>query len=219
MIVYGTPLSPFVRKVHLVAAEKGISVETVRADMRNPSPEFLEASPFRKIPAMRDGNFTLVDSSAIAAYLEARHPEPALFPAEPEARGRAVWFEEFADTILGPPGARMMFNRFVAPRLLGRPGDEEAAQRGTAELQPLLDWFETQTPAQGFLVGPFSIADIAVASVIRTFAYEEESAFLEARPAARAWYARVCERPAWRKVAVAEDEIARRLLGQGGPSA
>lgn len=47
MEVFGFPLSPFLRKVHVVAAEKGIAVEMVVSDPRNPDPDFPAASPFR----------------------------------------------------------------------------------------------------------------------------------------------------------------------------
>lgn len=126
MKVFGLPLSPFVRKVHIAAAEKGIAIETVPVDPRNPSPEFLAASPFRKIPALQDGDFLLADSTAILTYFEAMQPAPALLPAEPRARAKAIWFEEVADTILQPSAVKIVFNRFVAPKVLGRPGDEES---------------------------------------------------------------------------------------------
>ena len=207
MQVYGFPLSPFVRKVLLVAAYKGIAVESVISRPGAPSPEFLEASPFRKIPALRDGDFTLADSTAIATYMDALHPEPAIFPAEARARGKAIWFEEFADTIIVPAGAKIVFNRFVAPRVLGRPGDEAAAEQGMAEIAPILDYLEGAVPAEGWLTGDtFSIGDIAVASVLRTIAYAMPSPDPDRHPATAAWFARVSEQPCWR--AVAEREAA-----------
>ena len=72
MILYGSSLSPFVRKVLAFAAEKGIALDLQPTGFPNPTPEFLEASPFRKMPALRDGDYLLADSSAIVHYLEAR---------------------------------------------------------------------------------------------------------------------------------------------------
>jgi glutathione S-transferase len=124
MIIYGSTMSPFVRKVVACAVEKGVEFELEPVIFRSPRPEFLEASPFRRMPALRDGSFTLPDSSAIIHYLEAKHPEPAMIPADPELRGKTIWYEEFADTILVSCGAKIFFNLIVAPRFLGRPGDE-----------------------------------------------------------------------------------------------
>ena len=55
MILYGSSLSPYVRKVLAFAGEKGIELELEPTGFPNHSIEFLEASPFRKMPALRDG--------------------------------------------------------------------------------------------------------------------------------------------------------------------
>ncbi len=211
MKVFGFMLSPFVRKVHLVAAEKGIAVEMAPANMRNPSPEFAAASPFRKIPALQDGDYTLADSTAIVTYLDALQPEPPLFPADARARGKAIWWEEYADTILTPTGAKILFNRFVAPKIVGIPGDEAVAAQGDIEIQPLIAHLESQVPDEGWLVGEFSIADIAIASVLRSLAYAEWQVDPQHSPRAAAWYARMCQRPAWQSVATLEDAHSKAM--------
>lgn len=166
MIIYGASMSPYVRKVIAFAAEKGVGFELKVVGLGEADPDFLAASPFRKMPAMRDGDFTLADSSAIVTYIEAKHPEPALIPAEPRARARTIWYEEFADTIMQPAGAKLFFNRIVAPRFLGREGDLPAADKAEAEdLPPVLDYLEGQVPDDLHLVGgALTLADIAVAS-------------------------------------------------------
>lgn len=166
MLVYGSSISPFVRKVLAFGAEKGIALELKQVGLGARDPEFLEASPFGKIPGFRDGDFTLSDSTAIVTYLEAKHPDPGLIPTAAKARGRTVWYDEFADTILTAAGGAIFFNRVVAPRFLGREGDEAAAAKAEAEqLPPALDYIESVLPASGFLVEDrLTLADIAVAS-------------------------------------------------------
>jgi glutathione S-transferase len=176
MIVYGSSLSPYVRKVLAFAAEKGIELELKPTGdgPGQPGPEFLAASPLRKMPALRDGDFTLADSSAIVHYLEARQPEPALIPADPELRGKTIWFDEYADTILTSCGAKMFFNRIVSPIFLKRPGDMEAADKAEREeFPPILDYLESVAPEHGgFLVGDsLTLADIAVASPFANFGH------------------------------------------------
>lgn len=174
MILYGSSLSPFVRKVLAFAGEKGIELELrpTGGAPGQPSDEFLEASPLRKMPALRDGDFTLGDSSAIIHYLEGKHPDPALIPADPKQRGTAIWYEEYSDTVLTSCGAKMFYNRVVLPRFMGKPGDEEAAATAERdELPPLLDYLESVVPdAGGFLVGDrITLADVAVASPFANF--------------------------------------------------
>jgi glutathione S-transferase len=176
MILYGSSLSPFVRKTLAYAGEKGIEFELKRTGSApgQHSEEFLEASPLRKMPALRDGDYTLADSSAIIQYLEAKFPEPELIPADPRMRGRTIWFEEFADLSLGTCGGKMFFNRVVLPRFLGTPGDEDVALNAERqELPPLLDYLERTVPEPGeFLVGGrITLADIAIATQFANFAH------------------------------------------------
>jgi glutathione S-transferase len=165
MKLYGSSLSPYVRKVMMFAAAKGIDLELQPIALGAADPEFREASPFGKMPGFRDGDFTICDSSAIVTYIEAKYPEPPLFPAEPKERARAVWFDEFADTIFMEAGRKVFFNRIVLP-LMRRDGDLAAADHAaTEELPRLYTYLEGVVPADGWLVGDkMTIADIAVVS-------------------------------------------------------
>ncbi|NNM76664.1 glutathione S-transferase family protein [Sphingomonas sp. ID1715] len=166
MKVYGASMSPFVRKVLMVAVEKGLSPELVPVVFGKPDPAFRACSPFGKMPGFEDGDFRISDSTAIVTYLDAKYPTPPMLPSSPEDRARAVWYEEFADTILTAAGAKVFFNRVVA-RLIGREGDLDAADKALAEeLPPIYDYLEGVVPEPGgFLVGgQLSIADIGVVS-------------------------------------------------------
>lgn len=210
MKLYGALLSPYVRKVALVATEKDLPWTLVNSPPGGEDPAFRAASPFRKIPAIDDDGFLLCDSTAIVAYLEARCPAPALLPADPRLRGRAVWFDEFADTILFGAGIKILFHRLVGPKLLKRPYDEAVALQGEAEIVPMLDWLETVAPAQGWLLGEtFSLADYAVASALRSLKPVQWGPDAQARPRTAAWYDRVTTRPAWQAVAAIEDRPRR----------
>jgi len=198
MILYGSSLSPYARKVLAVAAEKGVEIELQPTGFPNPGPEFLEASPFRKMPALRDGSFTLADSSAIVHYLEAKFPEPALIPSEPELRGKTIWFEEFADTILFSCGAKIFFNRIVAPRFMGRPGDLDAAEAAELnDLPPILDYLEKVAPDDGgYLVGDrLTLADLAVVSPFANFRHTDTNIDPARYPRTVAYVDRILARP------------------------
>jgi glutathione S-transferase len=165
MILYGAPVSPYVRKILVYAAHRGIALELVPVGIGDTNPDFVAISPFRKMPALKDGDFGISDSSAIIAYLEAKYPDGALVPQSAQDRARVTWFDEFADTIVTAAGGKVFFNRIVAPKFLGQPGDESAALAGEKEMLPIYDYLEAIIPASGYLVGDvLSLADIAVAS-------------------------------------------------------
>jgi len=164
--VYGANASPFVRKVRVVLTEKNIpyDLEPVFPGPMAP-PEFRAMSPLNKIPAFRDGDRTLADSSVICAYLERAYPTPALYPSDPYEYARALWFEEWADGGLTPvSGGKIFFPLVVGPRFFGREVDRAAVQKTIdEELPPFFDYLEGQLGGGEFLVGTaFSIGDIGV---------------------------------------------------------
>ena len=200
MIVYGSTLSPYVRKVMAFAAEKGIDLELVSASPGGSDPDFRAASPFGKMPALKDGDYTLPDSSAIIHYLDALRPEPALIPTDPWLRGKTIWHEEFADTILVACGAKIFFNLIVAPRFLGREGDIEAARQAELnDLPPILDYLERTVPESGgYLVGDrLTLADIAVASPFANFRHTKTNVDPDRYPRTVAYVDAILARPSF----------------------
>ena len=211
MILYGSSFSPYVRKVLAFAAEKGIELKLKPLGLGSTDPEFLAASPFAKIPALRDGDFTLSDSSAIVAYLDATAPEPDLTPMEPRARARTVWFDEFADTILFPAIVPIFFNRIVKQILMKQDGDEGAAQAAERDaLPPVLDYLEGVIPQSLHLVEDrLTQADIAVASVLANL---DHVGLLDdpRHPRIAAFARRMHERPSFARSL----EVERRALAR-----
>jgi glutathione S-transferase len=165
MILYGTPVSPFVRKILSYLAERGMEAELVAVGIGDPNPDYAAVSPFKKMPAIKDGDFGISDSSAILTYLEAKYPGSGLIPDSAEGKACVAWWDEFADTMVVAAGGKIFFNRVVAPKFLGMDGNEAAAKEGEAELPKLYAYLESVADGSGYLVGgAFSIADIAVAT-------------------------------------------------------
>src|SRR5687768_12643688 len=123
MILYGASISPFVRKVLMYAAEKGIALDHKPVSPHADNDQFKTASPMGKIPALVDGDYSLADSTAIVSYLEAKFPAHPLIPLEAKARGKAIWYEEFADTVMFPVGTVLFINRVLLPKVRKVEGD------------------------------------------------------------------------------------------------
>ena len=206
MIIHGARVSPFVRKVLVFAAEKGIETEVRMAGFGRGDPGYLEGSPFGKIPALEDGDFLLCDSTAIITYMDALRREPNLIPTEARARARTVWFEEFGDTIAQQAGQKIFFNRAVAKRLKREP-DLVAADRAEAEEMPkIYDYLEKMLPESGWLVEDrFTLADLAAACPIINVGYCSDGLDAGRWPRVAAWLAAVKARPS---VAAAMEEEA-----------
>ena len=200
MILYGSSMSPYVRKVIAYAGEKGIDLDVQPVGIGDANPDFRKASPFGKMPGFTDGDYCLADSSAIIHYLEAKHPEPEMIPTDPRLRGRCIWFEEFADTILSGCGAKMFFNRIVAPVFLKRPGDLAAADAAERdELPKVLDYIESIAPQDGgYLVGDsLTLADVAVAGPFANLQHLNVELDGERYPKTVAFTRRILSRPSF----------------------
>lgn len=105
MKLHWSPRSPFVRKVMIVAHERGLvdrldCVRTVAAATR-PHPELMRDNPLSKIPTLvlEDGT-AVYDSPVICEYLDGLAPPPRLFPAEPGARLTALRQQALGDGFL-----------------------------------------------------------------------------------------------------------------------
>lgn len=215
MIIYGSLVSPFVRKLLSYLGEKGLEFEVKGVGIGDPDPGFRAASPLGKMPAMDDDGFLLADSSAIIHYLEAKHPEPALIPADPQERGRVVWWDEFADTVFAACGGKMFFNRIVAPKFLGREGDLVAAAQAEAEELPkLLTYLESAIPDSGFLVGDrLTLADLAVVSPLVNLRHCGSHIDSAVHPKIAAWSAAILARPSMAPWIAKEDRMMAKVLG------
>jgi glutathione S-transferase len=200
MIVYGSSLSPFVRKVLVVIAEKGLTTERRPVPPQDASAEFRACSPLGKIPGFTDGAFSISDSSAICHYLERKYPAPSLLPASAEDFARAVWFDEFADTSLVAAAGKVFFNLVV--KKLMKLGEPDMAAVETAlrdELPPLMAYLEQQITGP-YLVGDgFSLADIAVAAPFVNLAMCGHALDAERWPKLAGYLAPILARPSFVK--------------------
>ncbi len=207
-ILHGASASPFVRKVRIVLAIKGIDYDHEQVMPGTTTPEYLEKSPLAKIPCWEDGDLVLPDSSVIVAYLEKLQPEPAVYPSDPADYGRALWYEEYADTACAPAiGPKIFFQRVVIKGLMGKEIDEAAVEKAVAEdLPPVFDYLEGQVPETGDAIvgGKFSIADIAIGTEFVNLHHAGESVDANRWPKLAAYVERVHANPHFAPIIAAE---------------
>lgn len=178
-VLYGTAISPFVRKIRVILALKGVAYDFEPVNVFQPPDWFLAISPLKRVPVLRDrsrGDATLADSSAIAVYLDAEHPQPRFIPDDAWAAGQVAWLEEYADTEFAfRLGMGVFRARYLNPKI-GKPVDEALARKTLDEIAPrYFDFFEKTLDGREFLVGDaLTLADIAVATHLVNFAYGGE---------------------------------------------
>ncbi len=208
--LYGVLGSPFVRKAVVALTEKGVPYDHEPLAPFGASPEYRKISPLGKIPAFRDGDRTLADSSVIIAYLERTHPEPPLYPSDPYDYARALWFEEYGDGGLAPVlGTKIFFPRVIAPRFFNQQPDEVAIEKVLdEEVPPMLDYLEREIGGKQFLVGNrFTVADIGVATIFVNFQFAGCQVDPKRWPKLAAYVERIHNRPSFKAVIDQEKAI------------
>jgi glutathione S-transferase len=163
--LYGANASPFVRKVMAVLAMKQLPYEHIPSMPFSGDQELAKVSPLSKVPALIDGDLNIADSKVICRYLESAYPEVPVYPTDTQERARADWLEEYGGTVLAEAAAGIFFQRFMVPNVFKRPVDEEAVDAIiNKSLPPLLDYIEGEVPAEDFIFGDLTVADLALAS-------------------------------------------------------
>lgn len=160
--LYDSPECPFCQKTRIVLAEKDLSFETVPVDLQageQKRPEFLKLNPFGKVPVLIDDEVIVYDSTIINEYLEDEYPHPQLMPSDSAARARVRTFEDYADNAFIPLTGTIM-------RELRKPEGERDQEKLTSSRQQvsrMLAVIDGSLAGRNWLVGNFSLADVAFA--------------------------------------------------------
>lgn len=205
MLLHGASGSPFVRKVQVALALKRLPYEQVQQLPFTRDPEYRKINPLGKIPTLQHGDLTICDSTVICEYLDEVYPQPPLYPANPADRARARWLEELGGSRVAELAAGIFFQRFMRPMVLKQEPDEAlVAKIIDRQLPPLLDYLESQVPAQGFVFGEFMMADLSLMSPFVNAAYAGYEVDAQRWPVFAQFIARVKDHPVVSEVLAAE---------------
>ena len=210
MKLYGSSLSPFVRKVAVVINLKALSCEREESGLGSLPPDL---SPLGKIPAFVDRDIKIADSSVICEYLEDAYPEVPVLPKSAANRARARWFEEFADTRLSELcGDGIFFERVVKKLLKGEDADEKRVSDTVERLKPpALDYLEREIPGEGFLFSTPGTADVSIATHFVNAGYAGYQPDAKRWPRVSHYIARVSALPAMQRQFAVEAAIMAQL--------
>jgi len=179
-----SPLSPYVRKVRIAMAMKGVAdkIECVAADT-NPGDnvEINSANPLGKIPCLViDGGTAIFDSHVICEYVDSLAPGPMLFPKSGPERWQALVLGSLADGILDAALLLVYEKRFRPEEKWHGPWQ----QRQQAKIDRALDQLEKSLPAWG--AGP-DYGHVTLACALGYLDFRHEGKWRAAHPKLVAW--------------------------------
>ena len=188
--------SPNPQKVLFALEELGLPAEIVEVNLfhgEQRKPEFTALNPMQKVPVADDKGFVLWESNAILVWLGER--ERRLWPQDGAARADALRWMFFEARHLSESTGNLWFYESVAPHA-GVPADDGATERGRKDLEQPMSVVDSHLESRHWMQGSeFSLVDCSIGATLAALA---ASKFDWSRyPNARAYVARIRERPSW----------------------
>ena len=205
-IVWGRATSSNVMKVLWGLGELGLAFERIDvggAFGRTETPEYRAMNPTGLVPTLQEGDFTLWESNVILRYLAQVHASgSALWPEDPHARANIDRWMDAQQTLLNRPMSGVFWG------LVRTPADKRdltAVAAAIEETARAWRMIEATLETHDFIAGSaFSLCDIPWGvHAHRWFGMDYLGLVRPEMPALRAWYDRLCERPAYRQAVVA----------------
>jgi glutathione S-transferase len=203
--LYDCATAPSPRRARILLAEKGVAHETIEVDLRHGEQlgeAYRRINPQCTVPALRtDDGLLLPDNAAIAAWLEARFPQPPLMGTTAEEKAEIAswhWRVEF-EGLLAIAETLRNSSPAMAQRALPGPVNyaqiPELAQRGLARVQQFFATLNDRLEGRDFIAADqFSVADIT-AVVAVDFARVVKVKPDEQHPHLLRWRAAMAQRP------------------------
>jgi len=190
-------------KVSIMLEETGLPYEAHYIDIGQNetwTPAFLSLNPNGKIPAILDPDgpggrpLALFESGAILVYLAEKTGK--LLPADPATRYETLQWVMFQMAAIGPMFGQLGFFYKFAGKAYE---DKRPLERYIAESKRLLGVLETRLEGRDWIMGDYSIADVATLGWVRSLIgfYEAgELVGFDALKNVPAWLERGLARPA-----------------------
>ncbi|WP_171100604.1 glutathione S-transferase family protein [Ruegeria sp. HKCCD7255] len=205
MLFYDCSTAPNPRRARMFIAEKGLQIETHEVSIAKGEQlqaDFRAVNPRATLPVLvTDEGTVLTENLGIAAYLEARFPEPPLMGRSADEQGLVLMWNAIAEQQGGAPIADVLRNTHPAFENRAIPGPidyaqvPEIAERGRARVAAFFDLLETRLQDSPYLAGDrFTLADIT------TFVFVDFARVIKMRPEARhgaalTWLDKIKARP------------------------
>ena len=199
--LWGFDGSTYVRTIKMLLAEKGVSefrqvpLNVLKGEPK--SAEHLERHPFGKVPVLDYDGLRLLETSAIARFLNDVLPGPSLVPARPEDRARMDMVIGLSDSygygaLVGGVAAYHLFPEFVG-------GKNEAARRQGIEAGRTVIELAMRTKGdQPFIAGELSLAELYLAPLLAYVAMTPDADAVFGTDGFAEWWERVQALPSFK---------------------
>ncbi|MCJ8168065.1 glutathione S-transferase family protein [Atopomonas sediminilitoris] len=216
LTLFGAPLSPFVRKARLYLGQRNMDYQLEMVMPFGQPAWYYDISPLGRIPALKDGDLDLADSSVICQYLEEHYPGAELYGSTAAERARVRWLEKYANYELAPLTTFVIFrNRILKPMSGGTPDEAAISATLIEKLPKHFDYLERTLGDTLFFLGDkLSVADFAFFSQIINMEHGKEALDAQRWPKLHALVERIKALPFVQGILAGEVKILAKLRGE-----
>ncbi|TRZ20975.1 hypothetical protein HGM15179_006156 [Zosterops borbonicus] len=191
-------LSQPCRALYIFARSNNIPFELKRVQLakgEHRTEEFRKVNVLMKVPALKDGSFTLAESIAILLYLAQKFKTPDhWYPSDLQKRARVDEYLSWQHSNIRMKGSKLFLCKAILPLITGQPLPPEKLEFATEELNTALKQFEEKfLQDKPFIAGSeISLADlVAVVELMQPVCAGYD--LFEERPKLKEWRRRVEE--------------------------
>lgn len=159
--IFGTVISTYTRIVQIACEEAGISHETIATPANSPQ----NRHPFGKVPVVEIDGLELIESVAIAQYIDNAHGHGALQPADPASRAVMDKWIAVANTYLFPLFEEGLVMPWIMQRVAGIAPDPEKINQALPNISRALGFLEAEMQRDGAWTIASGEAGITLADV------------------------------------------------------
>lgn len=195
---YYNPISPNARRVWLTLLEKGINFEPILMSLDGDQfqENFLAVNPFHHIPVVVDDGLRIVESLAILDYLEAKYPQPAMLPRQPQALAKVRMVQNITANELFPKIVTLIYESAESPQIL----------KTREHINKVLKFFtELLSNSQYFGSNELTLADIVAGTAVLYL--PNLGVNLSDYPKIYEWTERLMQRPVWQKTKISPEDF------------
>ena len=235
--LYHSGLSTCSKQIRLALVEKGLPYVSRYVELQHHahlSDDYLKLNPWGVVPTLVHDGRPIINSAAIAEYLEDTFPDPPLRPSDPGARSRMRLWTWAADMVhpalqnatydavlkrkmtdLAPDEIERLLRRMPAPerrermrRIVGGGFDQGEIEHAFERLGFVIGRAEADLANGPWLTGEtYSLADIAMLAIVeRVIELRPAMVDRDSFPGVKDWHGRLMDRPAVRQVYAAGTE-------------
>jgi len=169
LVLFGPPQSSYVRTARMICIEK--SVPHTLEPLQIGTDAHAALHPWKRVPILHHGDVKLLETSAIARYIDELGSGPSLLPATAAARATMEQWISILNCYVYDSVVRSYALKYILPRFRGQDPNLEEIRANVPAMERDIARLDAAYAGRAWIAGDaLSLADLFVAPIVATVA-------------------------------------------------